>query len=118
MDNHVKIRKLRELRGLKQEAMASALGISIKAYSKLESGQTALTTARLGQIAQVLEVEPSEILNFSEENIYRSCQQCVYQQLSGLANNGWFTEQLQLQQQIRELEGQLAGYHQREGETR
>jgi transcriptional regulator with XRE-family HTH domain len=111
---HEKIRKLRELRGFKQEAMANALGISVKAYSKIESGQTALTSPRLHQIATVLGIEPGEILNFREENIYRSCQQCVYQQLSCLADTAWLTERLCLQQQVKELQERLAVYHQQQ----
>ena len=110
MEVHEKIRKLRELRGFKQEAMANALGISVKAYSKIESGQIALTIPRLHQIAQVLGIEPGEILNFSEKNIYRSCQQCVYQQLSGLAEEAFLTEHVWLRQRVVELEEQLASY--------
>lgn len=110
MDDHEKIRKLRALRGFKQETMADRLGITTKAYSKLESGQTALTIPRLRQIAEILEIALSEILAFSEENIYRSCQQCVYQQLSGLAEGAFLTEQVQLRQRVEQLEAQLFRY--------
>lgn len=47
MDDCETIRRLRHLRGYKQADMADRLGISTKAYSKLENGQTRLTVDRL-----------------------------------------------------------------------
>ena len=108
MDEGEKIRKLRELRGFKQSTMARALGLSTKAYSKLENGQTDMSLPRLQQIAQILGMELTDILEFDEENIYRSCRQCIYQQLSRLTDTVWLTERLQLRQRIQALEEQLA----------
>lgn len=45
------IRKQRLIRGFSQENMASELGVSVRTYSKLERGQTALTVNRLFEIA-------------------------------------------------------------------
>ncbi len=108
MSDHDKIRKLRELRGIKQETMAKALGISLRAYSKIESGETALTTGRLQQIARVLGIEPDEIIAFSEQNIFRSCQRCPYHQLPPITDLSFFTERLLYQQRIKELEQRVA----------
>lgn len=42
-----KIRQLRELKGFSHEVMATELGITKRAYSKLERGDTQLTVTRL-----------------------------------------------------------------------
>lgn len=46
-----KIRKLRELRNYSQEFMASRLGISQEAFSKIETGQTQMNLLRMEKIA-------------------------------------------------------------------
>lgn len=69
MDGEV-IRKLRELRGYKQEYIATKLGITIKAYSKLEHGETKLTLDRLREIARVLKFKPEEVITFREESFF------------------------------------------------
>jgi len=68
--NHIgrKISRLRELRGLKQEAIALELGISQQAVSKLEQSET-IEDGVLEKIAKVLGVPAEAIKNFSEENI-------------------------------------------------
>ncbi|NEM98357.1 helix-turn-helix domain-containing protein [Pontibacter burrus] len=49
-----------------QEYMAFRLGISQKAYSKLEAGITKLTVERLLEIASILELNTDAILNSSD----------------------------------------------------
>lgn len=49
-----KIRQLRELKGYSQEAVANDLGITPRAYSKLERGDTQLTVTRLFEISKIL----------------------------------------------------------------
>jgi transcriptional regulator with XRE-family HTH domain len=61
-----KIRKVREIKGLKQENIATALGMSVTAYGNLERGETAVTVARLEEIAKVLEVDAMDIMGFSD----------------------------------------------------
>ncbi len=58
----VKIRKIREKRNYTQEYLASSLGITQNAYSKIELGYTKLSLERVLQIAIILEIELSEIL--------------------------------------------------------
>ena len=50
------IKKIRESRNLTQEYVASKLGISQNAYSRLENNRTRLTTDRMRSIAGILEV--------------------------------------------------------------
>lgn len=62
-----KIRKLRELRNLKQETMAELLGISQTAYSKIERDEIEVSQERLEQIAKALDVSVQDILSFDEK---------------------------------------------------
>jgi transcriptional regulator with XRE-family HTH domain len=67
-----KIRKVRELKGLKQEAIASKLGMSVTAYGNLERGESGLSFERLEEIAAALEVNVTDIINIPEQlNIHQ-----------------------------------------------
>ena len=61
-----KINKIRELRGLKQEALAALLGISQQSVSKIERSQF-VDAPTLDKIAAVLDVTSEAIKNFNEE---------------------------------------------------
>lgn len=61
-----KISRIRELRGMKQDALAAELGISQQAISKIEQSADVEEEA-LAKIAKVLGVLPDAIKNFSEE---------------------------------------------------
>jgi transcriptional regulator with XRE-family HTH domain len=65
-----KIRKLRELKELTQEYIASEIGLSQSAYSKIEAGETDITYQRLEKIADILEVKPEDIIAFNEQMIF------------------------------------------------
>ncbi|QAR31736.1 XRE family transcriptional regulator [Ornithobacterium rhinotracheale] len=65
-----KIKQIRELKNLSQEYVASELGISTRAYSKIETGETQLNINRLNEISSILEVDPMEILGFDEKKIF------------------------------------------------
>jgi transcriptional regulator with XRE-family HTH domain len=58
-----KIRFLREQKKLRHEDMAERLGISPSTYQRLESGETKMDVERLKKIAEVLEVNPDDLLN-------------------------------------------------------
>jgi transcriptional regulator with XRE-family HTH domain len=61
-----KISRIRELRGIKQETLASELGISQQAISRIEQSET-IDEDKLQQIAQVLGISAEAIKKFSEE---------------------------------------------------
>jgi len=65
-----KIKKVRELKGLKQEYMAEVLGISQPSYSKIETDEVSVSPERLEQIAKVLQVSVQDILAFDEKTIF------------------------------------------------
>jgi transcriptional regulator with XRE-family HTH domain len=58
-----KIRSLRMHLGYSQEYMALQLGISQRAYSKIETSKTKLTVERMGQICNVLKCKPEELIS-------------------------------------------------------
>lgn len=78
-----KIRKLRELRNLKQEHMADVLGISQSSYSKIEKDETEVGHERLEQIAKALDLSVQDILAFDEKMIFN-----IMHNTTGIYNNG------------------------------
>ena len=52
-----RIRKLRESKDYSQQNMADELGLSLSAYSKIETGKTDPSIGRVAQIAKILDVE-------------------------------------------------------------
>lgn len=57
------IKKLRKFRKITQETMAETLHLSLRAYQKIESGQTKLDMDRLEQIAVILETSLIDLVN-------------------------------------------------------
>ncbi|MBE8727268.1 helix-turn-helix domain-containing protein [Flavobacterium hungaricum] len=68
--NHIgrKISRIRELRDMKQEALAQALGTNQQAISAIENSET-IDEAKLVEIAKALGVTAEAIKNFSDENV-------------------------------------------------
>ncbi|WP_449435682.1 helix-turn-helix domain-containing protein [Pedobacter steynii] len=64
-----KIGRIRELRGMKQDALATELGISQQTVSKIEQSEK-IEDALLEQIAKVLGLPSEGIKNFSEEAVF------------------------------------------------
>ncbi|TPG44503.1 helix-turn-helix domain-containing protein [Flavobacterium pectinovorum] len=73
--NHIgrKISRIRELRDMKQEALAQALGTNQQAISAIENSET-IDEEKLKAIAEVLGVSVEGIKNFSEEAILNNIQ--------------------------------------------
>ena len=63
------ISRMRELRGMKQEALAQAIGTNQQAISGIESSET-VDPAKLKEIAKALGVTVEAIENFSEESVF------------------------------------------------
>jgi transcriptional regulator with XRE-family HTH domain len=63
-----KIGRIRELRGIKQEFLASELGISQQSISKIEQSET-VEEETLDKVAKALGVTSQAIRNFSEDAI-------------------------------------------------
>jgi transcriptional regulator with XRE-family HTH domain len=63
------ISRIRELRDMKQEALAIALGVSQQSVSNLE-GSESVDDEKLTRIAEALGVTPEAIKNFSEDAVF------------------------------------------------
>ncbi|MDN3675220.1 helix-turn-helix transcriptional regulator [Flavobacterium branchiarum] len=68
--NHIgrKISRIRELKDMKQEALAQALGTSQQTVSTIENSET-IDEDKLIEVAIALGVTPEAIKNFSEEAV-------------------------------------------------
>jgi transcriptional regulator with XRE-family HTH domain len=62
------ISRIRELRDMKQEALAQALGMSQQTVSAIENSET-IEDGKLAEVAKALGVTVEAIKNFSEENM-------------------------------------------------
>ncbi len=63
-----KIVRIRELKGMKQETLASMIGVSQQTISRIEQSAE-VDEERLTQIAKALEVSVEAIMNFSEDAV-------------------------------------------------
>ena len=62
------ISRIRELRGMKQEALAMAIGVSQQSVSNIE-GSESIDEEKLQAIAEVLGVSAEAIKNYSDETV-------------------------------------------------
>ena len=62
------ISRIRELRGMKQEALAISIGVSQQSISNIEGSET-IDDERLNKIAEVLGVSAEAIKSFSDEGV-------------------------------------------------
>ncbi|OOG69970.1 helix-turn-helix domain-containing protein [Flavobacterium sp. A45] len=62
------ISRIRELKGMKQDALANAIGVSQQSVSNIEASET-IDDEKLQAIAEVLGVSAEGIRNFSEEAV-------------------------------------------------
>lgn len=65
-----KIRKIRTLKGYSQEYISDKLKISQSAYSDIETNKSKLDIIRIKQIANVLEVDFSDLIFFDDNQIF------------------------------------------------
>lgn len=78
-----KISRIRELRGMKQDALAAELGISQQAVSKLEQSEE-IEDSTLEKVAKVLGVSAEGIKNFNEETVFNIIGNTYHDQSASL----------------------------------
>jgi transcriptional regulator with XRE-family HTH domain len=66
----LKIKKLREYKGLSLAQMASQLNLSTRGYRNIEDGKTALTIERFIDICNILECTLEEFFVLDSKNIF------------------------------------------------
>lgn len=71
------LQRHRETSGISQSEVAAAAGLTQSAYSRIESGQTALTISHLHVIANALGKKPDEIMREVEDVSERLVSQHV-----------------------------------------
>lgn len=79
------ISRIRELRGLKQEALAIAMGVSQQAVSGMENSEN-LDEEKIIEVAKALGVTVDAIKNFSEEAVFNYFSN-FYDSSTGQVNN-------------------------------
>ena len=84
-----KIKKLRELKNFTQSHVATELGITQSAYSKIELGETEVSYSKLNKIAEVFGMSPEDIMTFNEQMIFNVMHN---QTGNGFVINKGFTE--------------------------
>jgi transcriptional regulator with XRE-family HTH domain len=111
------IRKLRELRLMSREQMAAELSLSISGYGRLERGEIDLTLSRMKRIADILNVNLTELLDFEPTAVLQK-KKSVSETLEPPAEderNGYYREKYismleseldRLRQEVRELRKQ------------
>lgn len=67
-----RIKKYREQKNYAQHYVAEGLGISQKAYSKIETGETKLSVEHLLKISVLLEVDILQLLDTDSINTYNN----------------------------------------------
>ena len=99
------IRILRHQHGWSQEDIANRLGISIPAFSKIETGITDINLSRLEQISILFEMSVVQLLTFNDaeqEQKYNSELESVIKKLSDRE-----AEVIDLQKKVIELYEEL-----------
>ncbi len=64
-----KIRRIREMMGKTQNEIAKEINMTHQAYSRMERGQSSISTNKLEQIAEALGVLVEDIYKFEDGNV-------------------------------------------------
>lgn len=72
-----RIKSVRKARGFSQERLAEKSGISPKYLSRLEVGQQSPSFESLARLAEALDVEMWELLNFGHEGTLRDLRETL-----------------------------------------
>jgi len=62
----------REMKNYTQGYMAEQIGISQPQYNNIENGKTEITIDKLEKIANVLEVDPIQLLTFNKQLLFKN----------------------------------------------
>lgn len=100
-----KIRQIRELKGFSQEYIAQELGITQRAFSKIERNEVKIDWNKIEKLAIIFEMEPTDLISFDDNLIFNNCTQ------SGKSNtiNNYIPDQLieQYEARIKQMEEEI-----------
>jgi transcriptional regulator with XRE-family HTH domain len=103
----INVKRFRELKDLTREQMAADLNLSLSGYSKLERGEIEMTLNRLYEIADVLEVDISQILNFDAKYIFNISNSQGVQGFDKGGNYHFHTQDVYREKYIEKLEEEI-----------
>jgi transcriptional regulator with XRE-family HTH domain len=96
-----KIKRIRDIKGLKQEDIAALLKITPQAYSKVERNETKLDTDRLEEIAKIFKMSVDDIQQFDERNLFmNNMQECKDSLTINNINNFYTSDQAMFETMI------------------
>ncbi len=87
------IRQLREKNKLSQDDMAEKLGMSKNGYGKIERGQSDLSLTRLEQIANIFEIDVTELIKTSDKEMAF----IIGENHGGVMQNNYNSEQVEIE---------------------
>lgn len=97
------VRKFRREKDFSQDYMAEMLDISQSQYSRIENGESSIDLEKTNKIAEVLKVNPLDIIEFEDKQAYYNCTNSGYY-LNTFNNNENFEKERQSYlDQIKEL---------------
>lgn len=70
-----KIRQIRDLKGYSQEYISNKLGVSQRAYSKIERNEIKIDWEKITQISKLFEIDPLELISFDDNLVFNNCTQ-------------------------------------------
>ncbi len=65
-----KIRKVRELKNLSQENIATELEMSLAGYGRIERNEVDINLEKLHKIASIFKIKPEELLTFDDTFVF------------------------------------------------
>lgn len=78
MQTHEKLKEIRQRHRLTQDEFAEKVGLAVNTYGKIERGETDIKTAKLKEIAKIMNVDPRELIDSNEKTILNFAENCAH----------------------------------------
>lgn len=106
------IKKVRTIRGLKQQDLADKLNINLKSYQNIENGITRLDIERLNQISEILDVTIFDLLKqeglFINQEIQHNTSVPIYNKDVTINNDIAHSERKLFEKMIEDKDREIA----------
>jgi len=110
-----KIKKIREIKGFKQDYMADNLEITQQSYSNIESNKIDVSFSKIEQIAKLFGMRLEDLLTFDERVVFNLNAQHTSASNTGDIHNNNFPQELKqlYEEQIQLLKEKIAWLEQK-----
>lgn len=99
-----KIKAMRVLKGWSQEEAAERLGIAVSSYAKIERGETDIHISRLVQIAEMMEIDLSQLIELNSRNVINVLENGTnYGKLLGIGGHDIFLTETQCAHELEKV---------------